>query len=209
MRKMIALCFSGVLMTGACAASRSGPSTITSVPPPAGPVVVSNDEPGTMPAGQLLDVRLQDALSSGTATVEQRFDASTVVGLMQNGRTLVPAGSRVQGIVRGVDPASRTDRAGSLTLAFTSLRVNGREIPIRGMATQVFESGGLRDEGGTAGVGAGVGGVIGGIVGGVRGALLGAIIGAGGAIVATAGRDIQLPAGAIVRVRLDAPVEVR
>ena len=80
---------------------------------------------------------------------------------------------------------------------------------IRGMATQVFESGGIREEVGTAGAGAGVGGVIGGLLGGVRGALLGAVIGAGGAIAATDGKDIELPAGTVVRVRLDQNVRLR
>ena len=90
-----------------------------------------------------------------------------------------------------------------------SSAVRGRNHNIRGMATQVFESGGIRDEAGTAGVGAGVGGVVGGILGGVKGAVLGAVIGAGGAIAATEGKDVNLPAGSIVRVRLDSPVSVR
>ena len=59
-----------------------------------------------------------------------------------------------------------------------------------------------------AAAGAGVGGIVGGIIGGVKGAVLGAVIGAGGAIAATDGKDITLPAGSIVRVRLDSPVRV-
>jgi hypothetical protein len=47
------------------------------------------------------------------------------------------------------------------------------------------------------------------VLGGVKGAILGAVIGAGGAIAATDGKDINLPAGAIVRVRLDSAVNVR
>ena len=76
------------------------------------------------------------------------------------------------------------------------------------MATQIFESGGIREEVGTVGAGAGVGGVIGGIVGGVKGAILGAVIGAGGAVAATEGKDVHLPAGAIIRIRLDSAVNV-
>jgi hypothetical protein len=86
--------------------------------------------------------------------------------------------------------------------------VNGREYTIRGTATSVFESGGIREETGTAGVGAGAGAVIGGILGGVKGAIVGAVIGAGGAIAATDGKDITLPAGSIIRIRLDSPVNV-
>ncbi len=77
------------------------------------------------------------------------------------------------------------------------------------MATEVFKSGGIREEVGTAGAGAGVGGVIGGLLGGVKGAVLGAVIGAGGAIAATDGKDIELPAGSMVRIRLDSAATVR
>jgi hypothetical protein len=162
-----------------------------------------------IPSGQELDVRLQNTLSSESATVEQRFEATTAVDLMQNGQVLIPAGSIVRGVVSGVKKAGRIDRSGSLTLSFDRLSVRGREYDIRGTAVNVFESGGIREEAGTAGVGAGVGAVIGGIIGGVKGALLGAVIGAGGAIAATDGKDITLPAGSIIRIRLDSAVNVR
>jgi hypothetical protein len=155
-----------------------------------------------------MDVRLQSTLSSETATVEQRFEATTAVDLMQDGRVLVPAGSIVRGVVSGVRPAGRVERSGSLTLSFDQIVVRGREYNMRGTATSVFESGGIREEAGTAGVGAGVGGVIGGLLGGVKGAILGAVIGAGGAIAATDGKDITLPAGSVIRIRLDSSVNV-
>src|SRR5690606_38709904 len=107
------------------------------------------------------------------------------------------AGSVVRGVVTAVERPGRIERVGRLTLSFDQMTVRGRQVPIRGMATQVFESGGIREEVGTAGAGAGVGGVIGGLIGGVRGALLGAVIGAGGAIMATEGKDVTLPAGTI------------
>ena len=184
-------------------------STQTNTPQATGPVEVNNATLGTLPVGQELDVRLQAALSSETATVEQRFEATTAVDLTQNGRVLVPAGSVVRGVVSDVKRPGRVDRVGSLTLSFDQLVVNGRTVPIRGMATQVFESGGIREEVGTAGAGGAVGGVIGGLIGGVKGAILGAVIGAGGAIAATEGKDIQLPAGSIIRIRLDSAANVR
>jgi hypothetical protein len=156
-----------------------------------------------------MDVRLQSPLSSETAQLEQRFETTTVVNLVQNDRVLVPAGSVVRGIVSGVDKAGRIDRAGALTLSFDQMTVDRQAIPIRASATQVFESGGLREEGNTAGVGAGVGGIIGGVLGGVQGALIGAVIGAGGAVAATDGKDINLPSGTIVRIRLDSAASVR
>jgi hypothetical protein len=197
-----------------CATTTSNTSPNPPYSPPSAtagtePTTVNNQDPGTIPVGQEMDVRLQTTLSSASATVEQRFETTTAVDILQNNRVLVPAGSRVRGVVSGVDRADRVNRAGKLTLSFDRMEVRGREIPIRATATQVFESGGIREEVGTAGAGAGVGGIIGGLLGGLKGALVGAIIGAGGAIAATEGKDIELPAGTIVRIRLDTPAEIR
>ena len=131
------------------------------------PTQVQSDRRGEIPVGQQLDVRLQTSLSSATATPEQRFTATTVVDLMQGDRVLIPAGSTVRGIVSQVDKAGNLDRTGRLTLAFDQLTVNGREYEFRGMATQVFESGGIRDEAGTVGTAGAVGAIVGGIIGGL------------------------------------------
>ena len=176
---------------------------------PTGPTEINTSRRGLIPAGQELDVRLQTALSSETATAEQRFEAVTAVDVMQDGVVLIPAGSAVRGIVTDVKRPGRIDRVGSLTLSFDQMTVRGRNYPMRAMATQVFESGGIRQEAGTAGVGAGAGAVIGGLLGGVKGAVLGAVIGAGGAIAATEGKDINLAQGSILRLRFDSPVTIR
>jgi hypothetical protein len=203
-----------IALSAACAARDSGPAAAptttsgVSTQAPTAPVSVDSSTPGSIPVGQEIDVRLRDRLSSETAAVEQRFEATTIVDLMQGGRVLVPAGSVVEGVVSSVDKAGRIDRDGSLTLSFDRLRVSGRTHEIRAMATQVFESRGILAEGGTAAVGAGVGGIVGGVIGGLKGAIIGAVIGAGGAIAATDGKDITLPAGAIIRIRMDSPVRV-
>jgi hypothetical protein len=211
-----------VIGTVACGATSTGSSGSTSAPvyvPPTSnapsstanttPTEVNNSAYGVIPAGQELDVRLGTTLNSGTAKVEQRFEATTVADLTQNGNVLIPAGSTVRGVVSAVDPADRLHRAGSITLSFDEITVRGRNYPIRAMATNVFQSGGIREEGGTAGIGAGAGAVVGGIIGGVKGAILGAVIGAGGAIAATEGKDVELPAGSIIRIRLDQPLNIR
>jgi len=195
-----------VSVIGCGATQRATPITTT---PPAGPTEVNASQRGVVPAGQELDVRLQTPLSSETATREMRFETVTAAAVTQDGNVLIPAGSRVRGVVTDVKRPGRVDRVGSLTLSFDQIEVRGRTYPVRGMATQVFESGGIRDEAGTAGVGAGAGVIVGGLLGGLKGAVLGAVIGAGGAVAATEGKDINLPAGAIVRIRLDQPVNVR
>lgn len=196
-------------LSTACASMNASSSSGTSTTTPTEPATVGGSERGVIPVGQEIDVRLQTALSSSTARVEQRFEATTVVDLMQDGNVLVPAGSVVRGYVSSVSPAGKIDRSGSMTLAFDQLSIKGRNHGIKGMASQAFESGGIREEAGTVGAGGAVGAIVGGLIGGLRGAVIGAAVGAGGVIAATEGKDVTLPAGTILRVRLDAPVRIR
>ena len=172
------------------------------------PTDVGSGQPGVVPVGKELDVRLQSSLSSGTAKNEQRFEATTVADAMQAGKVLIPAGSVVRGVVSDVTPAGRVDRTGSMKLNFDRITINSQPHQIRAMATQVFQSGGLRDDKATAGAGASIGGVIGSLAGGVSGALLGAAIGAGGAVASTEGKNIDLPAGTVIRIRFDSPLNL-
>jgi TolA-binding protein len=164
--------------------------------------------PGVVPLGTELDVRLERALSSDTAQVEDRFEATTVVDLRENGRVLIPAGSRVRGVVTAVKDAGRVERKGELQLSFDQITVNGRNYPIRATVTQALESGGYRDDAEKIGTGAAVGAIIGGILGGVKGAITGILIGGGGVVAATEGEDVNLAAGTILRVRLDQDLDV-
>jgi hypothetical protein len=163
----------------------------------------------TIPVGQEIDVRLQTELTSDTAQVEDRFEATTVVDLYRGNDVLIPAGSVMRGIVSSVNRASRTDRKGSLTVAFDQVTVNGRSYPLRGTVTQALESEGMKGEIGRIGAGSAVGAIIGGILGGGKGALLGVLIGGGGTIAATEGKDVHLPPGTVLRVRLDTPPDIR
>lgn len=158
-----------------------------------------------IPVGTEIDVRLQDGLSSGRNQVEDRFVATTVVDLQLGERVVIPAGSELRGIVSGVDKATRTDRKGSLTLAFDRITVNGREREMRGVVTDTIESEGVKGEIAKIGGAAGAGAIIGGIIGGVKGAIAGILIGGGGMVAATPGKDVEIEPGTILRVRLDQP----
>jgi hypothetical protein len=162
-----------------------------------------------VPAGTQLDVRLERDLSSGTAQVEDRFTATTVVDLYQGNDVLIPAGSTFRGVVSSVNKATRTDRKGSLTVAFDQVTIHGKPYPIHATVQQAIESEGMKGEAGKIGAGAGVGAILGGILGGAKGAVLGVLIGGGGTIAATEGKDVTLPAGTVLRVKLDQPLDVR
>jgi TolA-binding protein len=163
---------------------------------------------GVVPSGTELDVRLEQALSSDTSRVEDRFEATTVVDLRENGRVLIPAGSRVRGVVTAVKDAGRVERKGELQLSFDQITVNGRNYPIRGTVTEALEAGGYREDAEKIGAGAAVGAILGGILGGVKGAITGILIGGGGVVAATEGEDVNLPAGTILRVRMEQDINV-
>ena len=182
------------------------PSSSTSYPASA----PRSSNPNEIPIGTEFDVRLGQSLSSATAQVEDRFEATTMVDLRdERGRVTVPAGSTMRGVISSVTKATRTERTGKLTVAFDRVTINGRNYPMRATVTQALESEGIRGEAAKIGAGAGVGAIIGGILGGAKGALLGVLIGGGGTIAATEGKDVDLPAGTILRVRMEQPLLVR
>jgi type II secretory pathway pseudopilin PulG len=162
-----------------------------------------------VPSGTEMDVRLTNALNSGTAQVEDRFEGTTLVDLNINGRTVIPAGAVMRGVVSAVEPATRTNRTARMTVSFDQVTVNGRAYPIRGTVTQAIQGEGIKGETGRIATGAGAGAILGGILGGVKGAVLGAVIGGGGITAATEGKEIDLPQGTVLRVRLDSPVSIQ
>ena len=161
----------------------------------------------TVPVGTELDVRLQTSLSSETAKVEQRFEATTLVDMNMAGSLVIPAGTLVRGFVSSVRPAGRLERRGSITLSFDEMLVGGKHPPMRASVVQAME-GKMGDDIGRIGAGATVGAILGGILGGGKGVLAGILIGGGGTIAATDGSNAELPLGTILRIRLDQPLEV-
>jgi hypothetical protein len=178
-------------------------------PPPASARTQTTASATEVPAGTELDVRLQNSLNSGTAQVEDRFEATTLVDLNVNDRVLIPAGSVMRGVITAVEPATRTNRTARMTVSFDQVTVNGRSYPMRGTVTQAIEGEGIRGEATRAGAGAVVGGIIGAVLGGAKGAVLGVLIGGGGTIAATEGKEVELPQGTVLRVRVDAPLQIR
>ena len=181
----------------------------TTAPAPAAGRTQTGGPTIEVPAGTEVDVRLQNSLNSGTAQVEDRFEATTLVDLNVNNRVLIPAGSVMRGVVTAVEPGTRTNRTSRLTVSFDQVTVNGRAYPMRGTVTQAIEGAGIRGEVPRAGAGAVVGGIIGGLLGGGKGAVLGVLIGGGGTLAATEGKEVDLPQGTVLRVRVDAPVQIQ
>ena len=172
--------------------------------------IMSNDPVETVvkvPVSTQMDVRMQTPLSSATAKVEQRFEATTLVDVTVSGTVVIPAGTLVRGFVSSVRASGRIERRGSLTLSFDEMVVGGKRPPMRASVVSALE-GKMGDDTGRIGVDAAAGAILGGIIGGGKGLLAGVLIGAGGTMAATDGVNAELPVGTILRIRLDQPLEI-
>ena len=161
----------------------------------------------TIAVGTELDVRLQTPLNSGTAKIEQRFEATTIQDYTVGRAVAIPAGAVVRGFVSSVKMAGKIDRQGSLTLSFDELRMDNRTYRLRASVLQAMD-GKASEDYTRIGAVAGAGAAIGAALGGLRGALIGIVLGGGGAIAATTGTDIDLPVGTILKIRFDQPVGI-
>ena len=161
-----------------------------------------------LPEGTEIVLRLDDALSSRTARREDRFDASVLRAVRAGDMVAIPAGTRVRGIVRDVERAQRPSKAGRLDLDFDSFYLDRERLDLRARVVAVSEDD--RREGpstaGKAGIGATLGAILGGVLGGSKGALIGILVGGTGAVAGTKGEEAELPAGTVVRIRLERPL---
>jgi outer membrane lipoprotein SlyB len=161
-----------------------------------------------VPEGMDLRIRLDEGISSETARPEDRVEASLAQSVRVDGRVAIPAGARALGVVRGVERAHRPSKGGRLDLVFDRIYLNdGSQLDMR--AHVVSLEGDLDETGQHAGIGAVIGGVLGAIVGGKKGAVIGAIVGGTGSVVARSGDDLRLPAGTVLTLRLDRPLDLR
>ena len=161
-----------------------------------------------LPEGTEIVLRLDDPLSSRSARPEDRFEASVFRPVRASDRLAIPAGTRVLGTVRDVERAQRPSKAGRLELDFDTLYLDRERLDLRGRVVSVSEDD--RGDGpgtaGKAGIGATLGAILGGVLGGTKGALIGILVGGTGAVAGTKGQEVELPAGTIVRIRLERPL---
>ena len=199
-----------------------------------GQAAQSGLEEVTVKADAVIGIRLETGIDSERAKLEDPVTARVTRDVSVNGRTAIPSGARLEGYVSsitrgsdggqtGVRPGSsrgRTSKPGETTkpgeaarvgLRFTTLVLNDGKLRLPIQTDTVF-----RGAGPTAGqtvtrVGAGavVGAVLGGAIGGRKGAIIGGTAGAAGGaatVVASDRRDVTIPAGTTLTVRLTEPL---
>ena len=158
----------------------------------------------TLPEGTEVNVRLEQPLSSRTARVEDRFDATVARPVYVDGRIVIPDGTRVQGTVTVVERAQRPARGGRLNLSFDRLYLDdGSTVDLSARIVQVREdigSGGTLKQGA---IGAAIGGILGKVIGGTKGAIVGVLLGGAGGAITSTGDDVELPAGTVFTLQLE------
>ena len=165
---------------------------------------------GVLEAGTDIQVRLEQTLSSKTARMEDRVEATVAEPVRSGSRVVIPVGTRVRGVVQAVEAAERPSKAGRLDLRFDTLTIPNRpRMDMRTSVVSIKEETVTGDTAKKAGMGALLGAVLGKVVGGTEGAIIGLVVGAGGAIAATKGDDVELPEGSVLTLRLERPLTVR
>jgi hypothetical protein len=187
-------------------------------PAPAEPVTrpqasVSVEDTFVLPADSVIGVEIDRTISSETAQVEDRVDARVARDVLFDGVVVIPAGARVRGEVVRVERGGRFKERGRIEIAFHSLLLPGATEPIAIETHRVTREGENAAANASARIGgsAAGGAIIGAIFGGRKGAAIGAAAGGAAGSAATAAQkpsEARIRGGAVVTVRLTAPVEI-
>jgi hypothetical protein len=148
-------------------------------------------------------------LASHTSQVEDVVKGALAAPIVIEGTTAVPKGAQVTGAVSDVKESGRVKGKASLGLAFDRIVVRGETHRIQTARVMLEAQDKKSDDVKKGGIGAGLGAVVGGIAGGGTGAAIGAVAGGTGAVLGTKGREIEVPAGTVVNVLLQAPLTVQ
>ncbi len=170
-------------------------------PPPPEPIVV--------PTGTTLTVRVGQALSSKTSQAGQTFLATTAQPVSVGGISAIPSGSTVSGTVVSAKAKGKIKGEGELSLALTSITVQGHTYRITTQVLQNTTKGKGKRTAKTTGGGAAGGALIGAVAGGGKGAAIGAVVGGGAGLVggaATGNQQIEIPVESPLSFRLSAPL---
>jgi hypothetical protein len=165
----------------------------------------------TVPEDTPIPVTLEQGLASDQNRPGDHFEATVSQPVLIDGKTVIPQGAYVEGLVVDAHHAGRIAGRARLQLALETVTVDGKNYDVRTWSR--WSAGGNHKKrnftligGGTAG-----GALIGAIAGGGKGALIGGPVGAGaGTAVAffTGKKDIHLRPETPLTFKLREPVTI-
>jgi hypothetical protein len=162
----------------------------------------------TIPADTLLAVTLATAIASDTSRVEDPISGTLAKSIVVDGRTAVPAGSKITGSVLEANGSKRVKGRASVAFRFDHLVVRGERHSIQTDRVAREAAADTKGDVKKGAVGAGAGAVIGGIAGGGKGAAIGGVVGGAGTVMATKGKEVHLAAGDTISTKLREPLKV-
>jgi hypothetical protein len=191
-------------------------------------VVPSGGGQGQVPAGTEIHAALDTPLSTKTSKPGDRFTATVAQPVRgNNGSEIIPVGSRIEGEVSEAEQGKAVAvlrGKGKLNLRFRDVVLpNGQSLPLTATLVSVHSTNGKdsknadqegqvesstrgRDVAKDVGIGAGIGTVAGLLFGGpLKGLAIGAMAG-GGYVLATKGKEVNLPAETGMVLKLDQPL---
>lgn len=171
----------------------------------------------TVPAGTHLDLTINDELSSRKNKPGDTFTAKAFTDVRDaSGMIVFPEGATVNGNIVAVKPAPNRRTPGTLTIALSTVEVNGKTFPIRATVDSVSREHRKQPISGNDAAKVGVGAAAGAVVGQVlskntKGTVIGAVVGgiAGAGVAAeTKDLDIVIPDGSHILVTVTEPMKV-
>jgi len=169
----------------------------------------------TIPAGTRLAIVLDTPVGSDTSRVEQAVSAHLSRAVIVDGRTVVPSGSRISGVVTDATRSGKVKGRAHVAVRFDTLSVSGSEgerYAIHTSAVGRTAPATKKKDALEIGAPAAGGAIIGGIIGGKKGAAIGAGAGGGAGtavVLSTRGKEVNLPRGAALTLRLVEPLTVK
>jgi hypothetical protein len=168
----------------------------------------------TIPAGTTLSIVLDTPVGSETSRIEEPVTAHLARAVQVNGETVLAEGSRVAGVVTDAKRSGKVKGRAHVAVRFDSLTPRGADerYTIHTAAIGRTAPATKKKDALEIGAPAAGGAIIGAIVGGKKGALIGGAAGGGAGtavVLSTRGKEVHLPKGAAVTLRLTQPVAVR
>jgi hypothetical protein len=167
----------------------------------------------TVPAGTILHLRIDRSFGSDISRLEDPVSATLTRSVIVGGHTVLREGSLASGYVSQATRPGKVKGRGRVAVRFTRITPAGQDeryaMQTRqwvGVAPATKKKDAL-----TIGLPAAGGAAVGGIVGGKKGAGIGALAGGGAGtavVLTTRGKDVRVGRGALLSVRLTAPLTV-
>lgn len=164
----------------------------------------------TVPAGTTLEVRLAEALDSGSTETGATFEGTLAAPLSAGGVEIAPVGSTVTGKVTNAVSSGRLKKPAELALTLSSLKPqSGGDLALSTSTWSMKGESHKKRNIEMIGGGAAAGALVGALTGGKKGAAIGSAIGAGGGTgvaAATGKKEIHLDPETKLAFKLNAPV---